>query len=85
MCTIKNSFCDYIFINCFISLICMQNIIDFHRLYLRFLAFLKENVKKCVSIQVLKSVIICSLLINSTHTFDSLFNICHILLNQLKI
>ena len=30
MCTIENPVTDYIFINCFISLTCMQNFTDFH-------------------------------------------------------
>ena len=37
------------------------------------------------SIQIHKSVIIYSSLINSTHIFESLSNICNIILNQFKI
>ena len=81
--TIKNMNFDDIFI----SLTRMQNFIDFHLVVFEIFSFfyLKKNVKKRESIQILKSVIIFSLLINSTHIFDSLSKICNILLNQFKI
>ena len=63
MCTIKNPTSDYIFINCFISLTCMQNFIDFYQVgfeIFSFLFFKKKNAKnklestakKCESTQI---------------------------------
>ena len=45
MCTIKNPVCDYIFINCFISLTYMQNFIDFHHVVSEIFSFFV--LKKC--------------------------------------
>ena len=86
--TIKNITFDDIFINSFRSLTCMHNFIDFHGVVFEIFSFFylkKCEKKKREIIQILKSVIIFSSLIYSTHIFDCLFKMCNILLNQFKI